>query len=300
MADKEVRRRRVFYIPGYDPFHPRRYRELYRSEAAEQAAISGYRIEVSARQGGGAYGWTVAAGIEGGAVLAEVEVLVWSDLVKQSMRQGIAATYLQLLRTVWVYLGSGAIFRLARLRKGPALAALYPIAVLLLQLGAAVLPGIATGMLLGALLPDFVLAAALAWAAGLAVVWATLWQFRRLDSRLFAYYLMHDYAFTAQRRGAYPHELEGRLRDFSRRIGAALREDWDEVLVVGHSSGAHLAISALADLLRAGQGRFRAARRSRCSRSDMWCRWSRSCPMRGGFAATWPGFRPARTWHGST
>ncbi len=254
MADKEVRRRRVFYIPGYDPFHPRRYRELYRSEAAEQAAISGYRIEVSARQGGGAYGWTVAAGIEGGAVLAEVEVLVWSDLVKQSMRQGIAATYLQLLRTVWVYLGSGAIFRLARLRKGPALAALYPIAVLLLQLGAAVLPGIATGMLLGALLPDFVLAAALAWAAGLAVVWATLWQFRRLDSRLFAYYLMHDYAFTAQRRGAYPHELEGRLRDFSRRIGAALREDWDEVLVVGHSSGAHLAISALADLLRAGQG----------------------------------------------
>ena len=253
MADKEVRRRRVFYIPGYDPFHPRRYRELYRSESAGQAAISGYRIEVSARQGGEAYGWTVAAEIEGGSVQAEVEVLVWSDLVKRSMRQGIAATYLQLLRTVWVYLGSGAIFRLARLRKGPALAALYPIAVLLLQLGLAVLLGVATGMVLGALLPDGALPAALAWAAGLAVVWASLWQFRRLDGRLYAYYLMHDYAFTAQRRGAYPRELEERLREFSRRIGEALREDWDEVLVVGHSSGAHLAISALADLLRAEQ-----------------------------------------------
>lgn len=23
-----IRRRRVFYIPGYDPIHPRRYREL--------------------------------------------------------------------------------------------------------------------------------------------------------------------------------------------------------------------------------------------------------------------------------
>ena len=37
-----VFRRRVFYIPGYDPFHPRRYRELYRSEGAQQAGISGY------------------------------------------------------------------------------------------------------------------------------------------------------------------------------------------------------------------------------------------------------------------
>jgi hypothetical protein len=32
-----VRRRRVFYIPGYDPFHPRRYRELYRTESKAQA-----------------------------------------------------------------------------------------------------------------------------------------------------------------------------------------------------------------------------------------------------------------------
>ena len=37
-ADQRVFRRRVFYIPGYDPFHPRRYRELYRKEAAVQAA----------------------------------------------------------------------------------------------------------------------------------------------------------------------------------------------------------------------------------------------------------------------
>ncbi len=29
---KTVKTRRVFYIPGYDPIHPRRYRELYRKE----------------------------------------------------------------------------------------------------------------------------------------------------------------------------------------------------------------------------------------------------------------------------
>ena len=42
-----VRRRRVIYVPGYDPFHARRYRELYRKESAAQAAVSGYQITVS-------------------------------------------------------------------------------------------------------------------------------------------------------------------------------------------------------------------------------------------------------------
>ena len=35
-------------------------------------------------------------------------------------------------------------------------------------------------------------------------------------------------------------------------IAQAMAEDWDEVLVVGHSSGAHLGVSILADLIRGG------------------------------------------------
>ena len=50
---KTVRKRRVFYIPGYDPIHPRRYRELYRKEGAAQAKISGYDIELAAKKGDG-------------------------------------------------------------------------------------------------------------------------------------------------------------------------------------------------------------------------------------------------------
>ena len=38
-------RRKVLYIPGFDPFPPRRYRELFRRESAMQADISGYRIQ---------------------------------------------------------------------------------------------------------------------------------------------------------------------------------------------------------------------------------------------------------------
>jgi len=68
---------------------------------------------------------------------------------------------------------------------------------------------------------------------------------------------MHDYAFSAAWGGANPPALEARLGDFADRIAEALAGDRDgapdEVLVVGHSSGAHLAVSVLADLLRAGR-----------------------------------------------
>lgn len=129
-----VFRRRVFYIPGYDPVHPRRYRELYRKEGAQQARIQGYEIDLKPKSLAGSYGWQVTARIDNRPCEAEVEVLVWSDIVKTSMERGIAGTYLQLVRTAWAYIGTGALFRLMKLRGGPMVAALYPIAMLSLSL----------------------------------------------------------------------------------------------------------------------------------------------------------------------
>lgn len=235
-------RRHVLYIPGYDPFPPRRYRELYRTEGAVQAAISGYELSLSPRTGE-TYGWLVQARIDGRDIEAEVEVLVWSDLVKASMTQGIAGTYGQLLRTAWLYLRSGALGRLIRLRKGPMIAALYPAVALVLQALVAVL----AGFLVLWLLPP-----AWGWLAALLAVWAVLEGFRRIDHRLFVYYLMHDYAFTTVAGGAYPEALEARLAEFRARVRAALASGVEEVLVVGHSSGVHLGVSVLADLIREG------------------------------------------------
>ncbi|MBL9075291.1 hypothetical protein [Tabrizicola sp.] len=238
-------RRHVLYIPGYDPFPPRRYRELYRTEGAAQAAISGYQLAIRPRTGE-TYGWTVVAGMDGRAVETEVEVLVWSDLVKGSMDRGILGTYGQLARTAWLYLSSGALFRLIRLRKGPMIAALYPAVLLVVQAIVALAAG---GLVLW-------LARALPWGLGwlmtLLAGWAVLEGFRRLDHRLFVYYLMHDYAFTTVEGGAYPAVLEDRLAVFRGRVRAALGSGVDEVLVVGHSSGVHLGVSLLADLIREG------------------------------------------------
>lgn len=248
MGDKRaVLRRRVFYIPGYDPIHPRRYRELYRKEGKDQAAISGYQIDLKPKTVKGPYGWHVTGTIDGHQTEAHVEVLVWADIVKSSMEKGIPGTYLQLVRTAWAYVGSGALFRLMRLRKGPMIAALYPITFLLMQLLVSVLAGWGIGALVAHLTHP-----AVGWLVVAGLVWAMLRAFKRWDNKIFAYYLMHDYAYSAQARGANPPELEARMAQFRAAIAEAMAGDFDEVLVVGHSSGAHLAVSILSDLIRAG------------------------------------------------
>ena len=250
-TEQDVRRRRVVYIPGYDPIHPRRYRELYRKEGAAQAAVSGYALTLKPRTTRGPYGWQVQTVMEGAQTEAEIEVLVWSDIVRDSMSGSIPATYLQLLRTAWEYIGTGALFRLMRLRKGPVIAALYPVAMLLAQLAVAVLAGCGVLLLAGLARPVLGWGADLLGAGlGLATLWAVLRWCQAHDNRFFAYYLMHDYAYSARHRGANPPELEARMAEFRATIAAALASDVDEVLVVGHSSGAHLAVSILADLLR--------------------------------------------------
>lgn len=80
----QVRRRAVFYIPGYDPFPPRRYRELYRTESAAQAAISGYAIRQRPLKDDGPYGWRVSATIDGQGTDSTIRILEWSDIVRAS------------------------------------------------------------------------------------------------------------------------------------------------------------------------------------------------------------------------
>lgn len=256
-SSKIVRRRRVFYIPGYDPIHPRRYRELYRKEGTAQAEISDYSLTLTPGSTDGAFGWHVSSQIAGDTVETDMEVMVWSDIVRDSMDASIVGTYLQLIRTAWIYITSGALRRLMLLRKGPVIAALYPVLMLLVQallaLGLAVLVHEAIAALWAQVMPVGLVANIIGWCAGGFAGARLLRWFKRLDNKFFAYYLMHDYAYSAASKGENPPELEARMDAFRTRIRLALESpDLDEVLVVGHSSGAHVGVSVLADLLRQG------------------------------------------------
>lgn len=243
--ERRVRRRQVFYIPGYDPQGARRYRELYRAESARQAAISGYRIAMAGRAAGG---WETVARIEGAVTRSRIDCLGWDDIVRDSLRRPLVGIYLLMIRTLWRFWASGALWPMVRLRPGPMIAGLAPVAFMLLYL----LVALATGLLAGlamARIPGVVgdWGAIPAGVAGFALVMAAT---RRLEGRLFAYYLVCDFAQVVARMGAWSPALSSRIDAFAARIGAALDSGVDEVLVVGHSSGAQIGVSALARALR--------------------------------------------------
>lgn len=244
---QEVTRRRVFFVPGYDPHPARRYRELYRTEAAKQGEISDYKIAVKALMSRENYAWRVGARFGSDRVISDVEVLEWRDIVRRSMGKGIVATYGQLFRTAWTYLSTGVLPRLIALRRSTMVAGLYPAVVLLLQL----LVGIIIAGQVGGFFAD-IAGPGVGWITAPPIIALTLRWFRSIDSRFYAYYLMHDFAFAARWRGAYAPEVEERLEAFKETVAEAMQSEVDEVLIVGHSSGAQLSVSLAADLIRGG------------------------------------------------
>ncbi|WP_365734641.1 hypothetical protein [Planktotalea sp.] len=85
------------------------------------------------KEGKGPYGWHLSRAIDDTEVESEIHVLYWVNMVKASMNMGILPTYGVMLRTAWTYIGSWVLWRLMRLRKGPVIAALYPVGFLVLQ-----------------------------------------------------------------------------------------------------------------------------------------------------------------------
>jgi hypothetical protein len=243
---QQIKQRKVFYIPGYDPMLPRRYRELYRTEGAKQAQVSGYDLCLKGKaQKAENYGWIVDTTIDQKDTHTEFEFLLWSDIVQASMKRTIAGSFWLLAKTVYVYISTGSLFSLMKLQKGPIIAALYPVVVLLGQLLLGLLAAYPAYFLVE-MMSNWVLGGI----AGFCILSAVMIWFKSKDNKIYAYYLMHDYAFSAQYRGGIPPELATRMGEFADQIHLALNSDVDEVLVVGHSSGAHLSVSILADLIQ--------------------------------------------------
>ncbi|SOH95118.1 hypothetical protein SAMN06273572_107139 [Monaibacterium marinum] len=244
--EQDVRRRAVFFIPGFDPIGARRYRELYRTQGAEQAGISGYSLGMDGTpRRDGTYGWS--AELRDGDQVSEADIrfLGWNDLVRDAMSDSALMAYWQMVRTAGIYIFSGALLRLIRLRTVPMVIALYPIVMMAFYFNLSFWLAAAAHRLSPPGI-DFVV--------GMVVFLLMMRLTRSYDQKhLYAFYLMSDYAFAARRRGRMPEPLARRVASWTdqieQRIGSV-----DEVLVVGHSSGAALAVHVVAELSRRGAG----------------------------------------------
>lgn len=251
-----VRHRRVYYISGFDPQGPRRYYQLYRDESQVQAEISEYEIDVGPltyEKGIAAARWHSELREGGKTTTSEIVMLRWDDITRSWMRRSLPATYVLMAKTWWRYVGSGAFWALTGIRSISTWVGMYPVAAMILYLFIAILNGVfadrafahMSGLPYWATAPLF-----------LVVFYGLMRATRMIDDMTLVYYLMCDFGFTASHSKGEAPEIEARVDEFAKRVFADWsKNDCDELLIVGHSSGGSYAASVAARVIEMGAGK---------------------------------------------
>ena len=235
-------RRRLLFIPGYDPRSPAAYHRMWTEEAPKQAVVSGAVIEVGRKRAEGdhALGWTVRTVTEGREAETRVGLLRWDDLVRDWWLRGERRVITAI--PGWVAAMSRAgIYGLTRRAARPLWLCLMTPPVILG--GLIVLMGLLT-VAAGSITP---------WAAipvVLAAPFAIAWLWRRIDAKVNCGWVSQCFSYMARIAADPPSEQAERCDQFARRLIEAVDEGWaDEVVLAGFSLGGNQAVRAMARAL---------------------------------------------------
>jgi hypothetical protein len=232
MTDAVIRKRRVFHVPGYDPALPaavkRRFmRELKRFEETWSAKAS---VSESADD----QSWRINASGPNWNVETQYRLVAWDDVIAAAGRKPMWTRIPQGL-LAFLDFAANALPRYARANWRYAGFFLYPFVAFAALATLAVYIGRFAANASGYALIG--VAAALA-------TFALLWQWP--GRRIFLHLLFDDWIFS---RGYLRHgdpEINAKLDRVARElVEAAHHADTDEIVVVGHSLGAVLAIDLL-------------------------------------------------------
>jgi hypothetical protein len=242
-----VRRRHVFFIPGYDPRGVRFYYRLYKEEAAKQNALNGLDVEVGPRERGGPFEsrWQVSAAAGGTRINTTYHFLVWDDLVRDRWARTLLGVYANIWRAFWSLLFNG-VYLHALITSWPMfVTGIYPVGFMVGHVLVAALLGAIVGYLV-----SLGLGPAAGVIAGVAAG-ASLFTFgKTLEERYNAFWLGRIILFIADQGRGRTRPVEERCADFAKLVAEAASEPGcNEILMIGHSVGSHLAVSTIARCL---------------------------------------------------
>jgi hypothetical protein len=238
-----VRRRHVLYIPGYDPDAKARSRSLFVRELIRYGRRFGLvqrdvtRPEELPDVPGSR--WHVTAARDDWTTETTYDVLLWDDLVRRDFRRPVAFIIARALATALHALMSGLTLRLFRMNWIFASVTIYPV-VMVLLLGL-----LAAGAGLIALLAAGAIGLHPAWGALAGVVLAAgvVTTARGFFGRWYVWHLLRDWLFNWDHGRGARSDYWARVERFAEHlVSIATTSDADEILVVGHSSGAGMAV----------------------------------------------------------
>ena len=244
---KLIQQRHVFYFSGFDPRGSSFYYRLYRNEAKKQSAVSGMKPSVSSRQRHSPtrHSWNIQTTTESGQVNTEYSFLNWDDIIKNYWVIGYFSLILAAFRVIRSHIFSGMVFNVIKISRPPAITGLYPVIFVLIALLLATLSGFTAYQLLNVVTPPII-----AGLIGITITIAMTWLFSYWGDKLNVFWLLRIYDFTGKWADNQIPELEQRFELFANEIVKISQEkNYDEILIVGHSVGAIIAIPVVAKLL---------------------------------------------------
>lgn len=246
-ASGPVRRRHVLFVPGYDPEGQSRYRMLFVREMIRYGKRFGLvkreisRVEKLPDLPG--LRWRTEVAAEGWSTETVYDVLRWDDVVLADFRRPLPLVIVLLFGGLLYGLLTGIVIRCFRLNWKFGGVVVYPS----VMVAAALAVSLGLGAAVDALLALFVPAGELArWALVLGTAGLVFCALYPLGERWFVWHLMHDWVFNCQIGLRWKPAYEARAERFCEHLLAvAAVGGFDELLVVGHSSGATLALDVV-------------------------------------------------------
>ncbi|TMK03933.1 MAG: alpha/beta hydrolase [Alphaproteobacteria bacterium] len=247
-----VRRRHVYHVAGYDPIDAgaqyRRFArqlEVFRRTWNVDASVS----ELTHDNEQSRAWWSVRAGGPNWQVEAVHEILMWDDIVRGDFTRPLPLRLFKALRAYLDFIVTGTMFRYIVANQRYAIFFLFPILSVVLF---AVVGWLFARLLTGFIGLDGFSAAALGVPAGLVLFLVLMrWPGRRwrVEQLLDDWVCAHDYIH-----GSRP-DIDARLDRFAETLLARAHEGGlDEIILVGHSLGAMLALDVIVRALARDAG----------------------------------------------
>jgi predicted alpha/beta-hydrolase family hydrolase len=268
-TEESISQRCVFYLSGFDPRGARHYYELFKTELTkadadlsinERKTIQS-QTQTQSHTQTNATAWSVdtPALDQVPGTHTDFQFLGWDDIVRKHWPTSRFTHWLSYVQVTPRYLLSGFFQKYSKLSAPAAKHLLSPNGLILLTAVSCVLIAtltyvtgglvlttvtgtISTGTISTSPTSKALLAAIAAGACWL--VWRFAHRFetsRKLDG------MMRSYAFTARQAHDEVPEMDARLDQFAQQIIERVQQNRDdEIIIVGHSSGAMMAVSTLA------------------------------------------------------
>ncbi len=234
-----IRRRHVFYLGGYDPIGVRaQYTRLRR-----EVGVFARTWQVSAAIAEHDEAWSIWTRGPDWQVETRYEPLLWDDIVLADMRRGPVRRLWSGAGVLLNFVANGTAGRYFARAWRAGLYLLYPY----LYVAGFALVGWACGAWLAGYVEQTI-ASLLVEATVAALVFAFLMRWQGRNRRI--QHALDNWIFGLAYLRGRQHDLEQRLDEFAERLVACARSGKaDEILVVGHSFGAALAVEVLARAL---------------------------------------------------